>query len=269
MQASGNDFVIVDTLSNDSCLQENQIKKLADRHYGIGCDQVLLLELPVNPDADFRFRIFNPDGQEVEQCGNGARCIARFLRDQGFTSKTNISLETTNRLITVELLEKNLVEVDMGPPQLNPHKVPFNAAEKSDFYNLALGDYRIEIGAINMGNAHAIIRVNDIKKAGVDTLGPKIENHPDFPLKTNVEFMEVASKNRILLRVYERGVGETLACGSGACAAVVYGKIRGWLDDAVTVEFPGGKLAVCWKGGRKPVILSGLTELVFKGSINL
>ena len=269
MQAAGNDFVIVETLTKSYSLQRDQIRKLADRHYGVGCDQLLLLQATANQDADFCFRIFNPDGQEVEQCGNGARCIGRFCLDQGFTSKTKISLETINRLVTVNLLDEGLVDVDMGPPELDPDKVPFNAKQKSNFYNLITENSKIEIGAINMGNTHAIIRVEDVKKADVSTIGPMIEKHPDFPLKTNVEFLQISSRNKILLRVYERGAGETLACGSGACAAVVYGKIRGWLDETVTVEFPGGKLNVCWKGVGDPVILSGFTELVFKGTVNL
>jgi len=269
MQAAGNDFVIVETLTKAYCLQGDQIRKLADRHYGVGCDQLLLLEATANQDADFRFRIFNPDGQEVEQCGNGARCIGRFSLDQGFTSKTKISLETINRLVTVNLLDEGFVDVDMGPPELDPDKVPFNANQKSNFYNLITEGSKIEIGAVNMGNTHAIIRVEDVKKADVGTIGPMIEKHSDFPLKANVGFLQIASRNKVLLRVYERGAGETLACGSGACAAVVYGKLRGWLDETVTVEFPGGKLNVCWKGVGNPVILSGSTELVFKGTVNL
>ena len=209
MQAAGNDFVIVETLTKSYSLQRDQIRKLADRHYGIGCDQLLLLQATANQDADFSFRIFNPDGQEVEQCGNGARCIGRFCLDQGFTSKTKISLETINRLVTVNLLDEGLVDVDMGPPELDPDKVPFNAKQKSDFYNLITGNSKIEIGAINMGNTHAIIRVEDVKKADVSTIGPMIEKHPDFPLKTNVEFLQISSRNKILLRVYERGAGET------------------------------------------------------------
>ncbi len=269
MQAAGNDFVIIDALSRSCFLQEKQIRKLADRHYGIGCDQILLLEAALNPDADFRFRIFNPDGQEVEQCGNGARCIGKFIKDQGFSSKTNISLETINRLVILQLMEDDIVKVDMGPPELDPNKVPFSAKEKCNFYDLIAGNSYLEIGAINMGNTHAVLRVENVKETDVRKLGPIIEKHPDFPLKTNVEFMEVSSKTRVLLRVHERGTGETLACGSGACAAVVYGRIRGWLDDIVTVEYPGGELTVCWKGDGAPVILSGLTELVFRGTINL
>ena len=269
MQAAGNDFVIVETLTKAYCLQGDQIRKLADRHYGVGCDQLLLLEATANQDADFRFRIFNPDGQEVEQCGNGARCIGRFSLDQGFTSKTKISLETMNRLVTVNILDEGFVDVDMGPPELDPDKVPFNANQKSNFYNLITEGSKIEIGAVNMGNTHAIIRVEDVKKADVGTIGPMIEKHSDFPLKANVGFLQIASRNKVLLRVYERGAGETLACGSGACAAVVYGKLRGWLDETVTVEFPGGKLNVFWKGAGNPVILSGLTELVFTGTVNI
>ena len=269
MQAAGNDFVIVEKLTKDFPLRGDQIRKLADRHYGVGCDQLLLLEATENQNADFRFRIFNQDGQEEEQCGKGARCIGRFSLDQGFTLKTKISLETINRLVTVNLLDEGLVDVDMGPPELNPDKVPFKAEYKSDFYNLVAENSRIEIGAINMGNTHAIVRVEDVKNADVSTIGPIIEKHPDFPLKTNVEFLQIASRNKVLLRVYERGAGETLACGSGACAAVVYGKIRGWLDETVTVEFPGGKLNVSWKGAGNPVILSGLTELVFTGTVNI
>ncbi len=242
---------------------------MADRHYGIGCDQVLLLESPTRKTSDFKLKIFNSDGGEASQCGNGARCMGRFVREEGLSSKSEIFLETVNRAVKVKFIKDEIYEADMGIPEFEPRRVPLNCFEKADFYNLKVENVRIEIGAINMGNTHAITTVNDISKAEVVNLGSKIESHSCFPLGTNVEFMQVVSRDLIQLRIFERGAGETLACGSGACAAVVYGIQRGWLNEAVTVEVPGGELNIKWEGGTKPVILSGLTARVFEGTINI
>ena len=269
MHGAGNDFVVVDLISQRCKLRPRDIRLLADRRFGVGCDQVLVVEPPGNPEVDFRYRIFNADGGEVEQCGNGARCFARFVRDNKLTTKRVISVETACGIITLRVLDNHQVEVDMGTPALEPKQVPFEAAEQAASYVLEVAGSTLEIGAVSMGNPHSVLRVDDVDNVDIEHLGPLIENHPRFPQLTNAGFMQIVTETEIKLRVFERGVGETLACGTGACAAVVYGLSRGWLRDTVTVNLPGGKLSITWAGPGQPVIMTGPTASVFEGTIRI
>jgi diaminopimelate epimerase len=267
MHGAGNDFVVIDMISQRCRLRPADIRMLADRRFGVGCDQVLLVEAPGNPQVDFRYRIFNADGSEVEQCGNGARCFARFVLEKQLTSKRVISVETAAGVIELRVRSRQQVEVSMGRPRFEPAEIPFTAAARAPSYSLQVAGQALEIGALSMGNPHAVVRVDDVQRAEVERLGPLLESHPDFPQRTNAGFMQVVSESEIRLRVYERGAGETLACGTGACAAVVYGIRRGWLHDTVTVALPGGKLCVSWAGGEAPVRMTGPTAVVFEGTI--
>ncbi len=269
MHGAGNDFVVVDLISQCYKLRSRDVRKLADRHFGVGCDQVLVVEPPRNPEVDFSYRIFNADGGEVEQCGNGARCFARFVREKKLTGKRLIKVETAGGIIELRVHNRRDVEVSMGVPVFEPADIPFNATSRAASYPLQVDGKRLEIGALSMGNPHAVLRVDSVAGADVERLGSLIENHPDFPRRVNAGFMEVVSDRVIKLRVYERGVGETLACGTGACAAVVYGVTRGWLRDVVTVDLPGGKLSISWAGEGHPVIMTGPTEVVFEGTIRI
>ena len=269
MHGAGNDFIVVDLISQRCKLRPREIRKLADRRFGVGCDQVLIVEPPGSPDIDFRYRIFNADGGEVEQCGNGARCFARFVRDNKLTSKRIISVETACGIIQLRLRDNNQVEVDMGAPVLEPQKIPFDAPEEATSYPLQVEENVLEIGAVSMGNPHSVCRVDDVDSINIEHLGPLIEHHPRFPQRTNAGFMQIVSETEIKLRVFERGVGETLACGTGACAAVVYGLSRGWLRDTVTVNLSGGKLSISWAGPGQPVIMTGPTASVFEGTIRI
>lgn len=269
MHGAGNDFVVLDLISQNFKLRPRDVRRLANRHTGIGCDQVLVVEAPLNPEVDFRYRIFNADGAEVEQCGNGARCFARFVREKKLTNKRVISVETAAGILELRVRNRSDVEVNMGVPEFEPQQIPFKAAARAQSYTLRVNGAEHEIGALAIGNPHAVMRVKNVRKAPVDTLGPAIERHADFPKRVNAGFMEVVSDKRIRLRVYERGVGETLACGSGACAAVAYGNMRGWLRETVTVELPGGKLSITWAGEGQPVLMTGPTEMVFEGTIKI
>ena len=269
MHGAGNDFVVIDLISQRYKLRPRDVRQLADRHFGVGCDQVLVVEAPRDPAVDFRYRIYNADGNEVEQCGNGARCFARFVREKHLTTKRVITVETAGGIIELRVHNKSDVEVNMGVPEFEPAAIPFHADQRADCYPLQVDGSTLEIGALSMGNPHAIVRVEATADAPVARLGPLIEHHPDFPRQANAGFMEVRSEQLIKLRVHERGVGETLACGTGACAAVVYGITRGWLSDLVTVELPGGKLSISWAGTGEPVIMTGPTEVVFEGSIRI
>jgi diaminopimelate epimerase len=269
MHGCGNDFVVIDLISQDYKLRPQDVRKLADRHFGVGCDQVLVVEAPHNPQVDFRYRIYNADGKEVEQCGNGARCFARFVREKKLTAKRVISVETTAGVIELKVHPNSDVDVIMGEPEFEPGKIPFAAPARSQSYLLRLDDRELEIGAVSMGNPHAVLRVNSVSKAEVEHLGPLIESHPDFPQRVNAGFMQIVSDTEIKLRVYERGVGETLACGTGACAAVAYGISRGWLSESVTVTLPGGKLSISWAGQGQPVVMTGPTAVVFEGTIKI
>jgi diaminopimelate epimerase len=269
MHGAGNDFVVVDLISQRCKLRARDIRKLADRRMGVGCDQVLVVEPPGSPEVDFRYRIYNADGGEVEQCGNGARCFARFVRDKKLTSKRVITVETAAGVIELRVQDNHRVEVDMGAPSLDPPEIPFEADEIAPGYSLDVDGDTLEVGAVSMGNPHCILPVDDVDDIDIEHLGPLIENHPRFPRRANAGFMQLVSANEIKLRVFERGVGETLACGTGACAAVVYGLSRGWLRDTVTVNLPGGKLSISWAGPDQPVIMTGPTASVFEGTIRI
>jgi diaminopimelate epimerase len=269
MHGTGNDFVVIDLITQRCKLHRRDIRRLADRHFGVGCDQVLVVEPPLNPQVDFRYRIYNADGEEVEQCGNGARCFARFVREKKLTRKRVISVETAAGIIELRVCSRRDVEVDMGAPILEPAAIPFSADTRSQSYTLAVAGRELEIGAVSMGNPHAVQRVDDVDTAPVAELGPLIEAHPDFPQRVNAGFMQVVSREAIRLRVFERGVGETLACGTGACAAVVWGILQGWLGETVTVELPGGKLSISWAGEGRSVIMTGPTAVVFEGTIRI
>ncbi len=269
MHGAGNDFVVIDLISQRCKLRSRDIRMLADRRFGVGCDQVLVVEAPGSPEVDFRYRIYNADGGEVEQCGNGARCFARFVRDKKLTNKRIISVETCSGVIELRVRDNHQVEVNMGAPELEPGRVPFEAPEQSASYTLDVDGQTLEIGALSMGNPHAVTRVEDVTAIDIERLGPLIENHARFPERVNAGFMELVSDTEIRLRVFERGVGETLACGTGACAAVAYGLSRGWLRDTVTVNLPGGKLSISWAGPGQPVIMTGPTASVFEGTIRI
>lgn len=269
MHGLGNDFVVFDAINQTLRLTPEQIRHIADRHFGIGCDQVLVVEPPQGTVADFRYRIFNADGGEVEQCGNGARCFSRFVHEQGLTDKAEVTVETSSGLIRLSRPVDNQVTVDMGVPALEPDRIPFDAPTRQARYTLNLDGGAVEIGAVSMGNPHAVLQVGDVDTAPVAELGPLIEHHPRFPQRVNVGFMQVIAPNRVRLRVFERGVGETLACGTGACAAVVVGNVQGLLQPQTEVELPGGRLVVSWLGEGMPVQMTGPAERVFQGQIEL
>ncbi|MFO1422272.1 MAG: diaminopimelate epimerase [Candidatus Competibacteraceae bacterium] len=269
MHGLGNDFVVIDGVSQTVALDPAQIRRLADRHFGIGCDQVLLVEASDRPDADFRYRIFNADGGEVEQCGNGARCFARFVRDHHLTDKDDLRVMTTAGPLRLRLLPEGQVAVDMGQPRLEPADAPFFATERAARYPIAADGVELEIGVVSMGNPHAVLMVDDVDQAPVPHLGPLLERHGRFPQRANVGFMQIVAPDRIRLRVFERGTGETLACGSGACAAVVVGRLWGLLWPNVQVELPGGELSIHWAGEGESVTLTGPATTVFEGWIEL
>ncbi|MCF6217322.1 MAG: diaminopimelate epimerase [Gammaproteobacteria bacterium] len=269
MQGLGNDFVVIDAINQAVELTSEQARFIADRHFGVGCDQLLLVEKTALPGVDFRYRILNADGSEVEQCGNGARCFARFVRHKGLTNKNVIVVETCAGNMTLHLLENEQVRVDMGVPQLQPAKIPFDAPQQASRYEIDVAGKTWQVGAVSMGNPHVVVAVDDIQQAPVTTLGPLLESHPRFPNRVNVGFMQRLSPQHIKLRVYERGAAETFACGSGACAAVVSGRMRGWLDESVTVSLPGGDLMIRWPGEGQSVEMSGPAVIVFEGSMVL
>ena len=269
MHGLGNDFVVIDLVTQRFRLQPAHIKYIADRHFGVGCDQLLVVETPQTPDADFRYRIYNADGGEVEQCGNGARCFALFVKDKKLSGKNHLIVETNSGLIGLRIERDQRVRVDMGPARLEPAALPFIAEARTDSYMLDVDGMSYEIGAVSMGNPHAVLRVDDVDTAPVNTLGPLIERHERFPNRVNAGFMQVIDRKTVRLRVFERGVGETRACGTGACAAVVYGRTRGWLDRRVTVQLPGGELLIEWEGDEQPVQMIGPAKKVFEGRIFL
>lgn len=269
MHGLGNDFVVIDATAQPIELTTEQIRYLANRRFGVGCDQVLLVEPPRQPEVDFTYRIFNADGGEVEQCGNGARCFARYVRDHGLTRKTDISVATSAGVITLHVEADGQITVNMGVPRFEPEKIPFEAEARADVYSLKLQTTEVEAGVVSMGNPHAVLRVDQVDDAPVNSLGPQIEAHPRFPRRVNVGFMQIVDRQHIHLRVYERGAGETLACGTGACAAVVVGRQRGWLDDKVTVSLPGGNLKIQWSGEGHSVMMTGPAVSVFEGRVRL
>lgn len=269
MHGAGNDFVVVDGISQAVNLSPEQIRHVADRHFGVGCDQLLLVEKPTHPDADFRYRIFNADGGEVEQCGNGARCFVRFVVDKKLTAKREIAVETRSGLIQPRLEADGRVTVNMGAPRFEPAEIPFAAPARALTYELEVGGTAITINALSMGNPHAVQIVDDVNTAPVDTLGPLIERHPRFPNRVNAGFMQIVDRRHIKLRVYERGAGETLSCGTGACAAAVAGMMRGLLDSRVEAETRGGVLTLEWQGEGHPVMMTGPAATVFEGDMEI
>ncbi len=274
MHGLGNDFVVIDAISQKLRLTPEKIRFIADRHFGIGCDQILLVEIPESSSVDFRYRIFNADGSEVENCGNGARCFARFVRDRKLTGKKVIKVETAGGMIELNVQDDEQVSVNMGVPRLSPEQVPFTGENKSAIaravtYPLSVAGKTLQISVVSMGNPHAVQVVDNVKTADVETLGPLIENHVQFPARVNAGFMQIVSRDEINLRVYERGAGETLACGTGACAAVVAGRLRGLLNEKVKVNLPGGSLRIEWPDEAAPVIMTGPAEFVFHGQIKL
>ncbi len=269
MHGLGNDFVVINAIEQPVELSAEQCRFIADRHFGVGCDQILMVEPPRDQETDFYYRIYNADGSEVEQCGNGARCFARFVRDQGITIKDEIDVGTHSGKIRLYLEDDGQVRVNMGRPELEPALIPFLSEQQATNYPIQAGDETISIGAVSMGNPHAVMRVERIDEAPVDRLGPLLEKHARFPQRVNVGFMEIRSREQIRLRVFERGSGETLACGTGACAAVVVGKIQGLLDEQVQVILPGGDLVIKWAGKNEPVWMSGPAARVYEGRIKL
>lgn len=269
MHGLGNDFVIFDAVNQDVQLSSEQLRWIADRNLGVGCDQILVVRSANEIDIDFNYQIYNSNGDEVEQCGNGARCIGRFVELNELTSKSSINIKTISGVYCINLLDDGLVAVDMGAPIFEPKEIPFTTATISPSYTLDVEGQQIEIGAVSMGNPHAVIKVEDINNAPVTTLGPKIEAHPMFPNKANVGFMQVLNAQHIVLRVFERGVGETSACGTGACAAVAVGQAQNLLDAEVTVELPGGSLQIECKYPSESVFMTGPAQFSFEGSLTL
>ncbi|NBC47137.1 MAG: diaminopimelate epimerase [Gammaproteobacteria bacterium] len=269
MHGLGNDFVVIDALRQRLTLNAEQIRDLADRHFGVGCDQVLLVEGPRIDGTDFHYRIFNADGGEVEQCGNGARCFARYVRDEGLTQADQIRVGTAAGAIVLQLRADGQVSVDMGIPRFNPTDIPLQVRNRAPAYDLGSGCEAIRMGAVSMGNPHAVLAVGNVDEAPVGELGPQIERKSLFPHGANVGFMERQASDLIRLRVWERGVGETLACGTGACAAAVIGRLWGELGESVQVQLPGGTLLIDWRGEGEPVMMTGPATRVFDGEIEL
>lgn len=266
MHGLGNDFVVIDAITQPILLTTDLVRQMADRHLGVGCDQLLLIE-PAKPgtNADYNYRVFNADGSEVGQCGNGARCVGRYLWDSKHSDKDVIVLGAKERLLQVRAKENGIVAVDMGNPIFVPEDIPFKAASQSDEYMINISGKKQRAGVVSIGNPHVVFIVNNVDEAPVEDWGMALQHHPDFPEQVNVGFMACVNRHHIRLRVYERGVGETIACGSGACAAVIVGRKLGLLDEQVQVELRGGMLKVKWSGEVHPVWLEGLCETVFRG----
>ena len=269
MHGLGNDFVVIDGINQSIELSEEQVRFIANRRFGVGCDQLLLVEKPQMAGAEFRYRIFNADGGEVEQCGNGARCFARFVTEKGLTGLREIPVQTAAGLIVLKLEENGDVTVNMGVPVFEPRALPFEAESRAPSYALQTSQGELQIAAVSMGNPHAVLEVDNVETAPVAQLGAEIEQHPRFPQRVNVGFMQIESPQWIRLRVYERGAAETLACGTGACAAVAAGRMQGKLAEMVKVSLPGGELVIRWQGNNEPLYMTGPATRVFEGSISL
>ncbi|MCW2479072.1 diaminopimelate epimerase [Candidatus Symbiopectobacterium sp. NZEC135] len=269
MHGLGNDFMVVDAVTQNVYFSPELIRRLADRHRGVGFDQLLVVEPPYDPELDFHYRIFNADGSEVAQCGNGARCFARFVRIKGLTNKRDIAVSTHTGRMVLSVTDDELVRVNMGEPDFEPQRVPFRAAKAEKTYILRANDHTVLCGVVSMGNPHCVIQVDDVDTANVETLGPVLESHERFPERVNVGFMQIVDRSHIRLRVYERGAGETQACGSGACAAVAVGIQQGLLADEVRVSLPGGDLDIHWKGVGHPLYMTGPATHVYDGFIHL
>jgi len=269
MHGLGNDFVLINRIANPVKLEAEHYRRIADRRFGIGCDQVLLLDSASTPSADFAYRIFNADGGEVEQCGNGARCFARYVRDKGLSDKDELAVETIGGMIYPRINPDGTVTVNMGVPRFGPVEIPFLADQEAVLYPVEVDGTAVDMGVVSMGNPHAVQLVEDIDLAPVETQGPLIEHHARFPNRVNAGFMQIRDRHSIRLRVFERGAGETLACGTGACAASVVGRQMGLLDDTVDVELPGGHLEIRWEGPGQPVWMRGPAVTVFEGTVDL
>jgi len=269
MHGLGNDFVVIDAIRQRVDLTPDQVRFLADRHFGVGCDQLLVVERAQQPGVDFRYRIFNADGGEVEQCGNGARCFVRFVREQGLTDKREIRVETKSGVITLTAADDINVTVNMGVPVFEPTRIPFQSDSDAFVQPLDVAGSAVPITAVSMGNPHAVQVVADVDRAPVAQQGPLIESHPRFPARVNAGFMQVVDAHHIRLRVFERGAGETLACGTGACAAVAAGIVRNLLESPVRVSTRGGELNIAWAGEGQPVLMTGPAVTVFEADIHL
>ena len=269
MHGLGNDFVVIDALTQNVRITGSMVRRLADRALGIGCDQILVVEPPSEKDIDFDYRIFNQDGTEVEQCGNGARCLARFVKDRKLTGKSSIRVKTVNRVMDLQINVDNSVRVDMGVPLLEPSEIPFEASLKSLLYDIDIAGHSYSISAVSMGNPHAILQVDDVQAAPVAALGAQLECHERFPNRVNAGFMQVVDRQQLNLRVFERGVGETQACGSGACAAAVAAIRQKLVDSQVTVHLTGGDLTIEWQGEGESLIMTGPAVTVFHGRIRI
>ncbi|MDX1795743.1 MAG: diaminopimelate epimerase [Hydrogenovibrio sp.] len=269
MQGLGNDFMVIDAIHQSVDLTTEEIRAWSDRHFGVGFDQLLLVEATDSEGVDFRYRIYNADGSEVQQCGNGARCFAKFVYDKGLIDRKEITVETASGVIVLYVTDHGEVKVNMGPPNFSPNSLPFNVPTESDAYQLEVDGEMYEVGAVSMGNPHAVLRVTDIGSAPVETLGEKLESHPAFPERVNVGFAERQDASHIKLRVYERGAAETLACGTGACAAMVFYRKQNEVEDRVVVTLPGGTLTIEWDGDpAHPVWMTGPAVMVFDGEID-
>jgi len=269
MHGLGNDFVVIDGVTQNLFLSPEKVRVLADRHRGIGFDQLLFVEPPYDPDQDFHYRIFNADGSEVSQCGNGARCFARFVKMKGLINRNKIMVSTKSGKMTLYIEKDDQVTVNMGVPNFEPAIIPMQANKKEKTYLLRVEEQTVFYGAASMGNPHCVLDVDDIQTADVHTLGPILSTHERFPEGVNVGFMQVLSRDKIKLRVFERGAGETQACGSGACAAVAIGQIQGKLDKDVNVQLPGGALRIRWNGHDSALKMTGPAEHVFDGQLQL
>lgn len=269
MHGLGNDFMVVDNVTQNVFFNPERIKFLANRNFGIGFDQLLVVEPPFDPDSDFHYRIFNADGSEVEQCGNGARCFARFVKMKGLINRDTINVSTKSGQIVLHIDDQDMVTVDMGEPQFNPADIPFTANKAEQTYLLRVAEQTVFLGAVSMGNPHGVTIVDDLDSAPVATLGPALECHERFPEKANIGFMQIIDRSHIKLRVYERGAGETLACGTGACAAVAVGIQQGKLANQVQVTLPGGQLQISWAGPGHHLQMTGPAEHVFDGKLNV
>ena len=269
MHGLGNDFVVIDAINQSISLSEQQIRKLADRNFGIGFDQLLMVDKPMTANADFKYRIFNADGSEVAQCGNGARCFARFVRDKGLTNKDEVIVDTDAGQLVLRFDAEGLITVNMGVPRHAPQQIPLLADAEAVSYIAPLSSGELRFSAVSMGNPHAVILVDDVNTAPVVVVGAEMESHSLFPQRANIGFMQIINRQQVKLRVYERGAAETLACGSGACGAVVAGIELGLLDQTVQVSLPGGDLKINWQGRSQPVLMTGPAVSVYEGQINL
>jgi diaminopimelate epimerase len=267
MHGLGNDFVVIDAINQHFELDAAKIKRLADRKLGIGFDQMLVVEKAQSDQADFKYRIFNADGGEVSQCGNGARCFARFVRERNLSDANLISVETNAGLLHLEMIDASQVSVNMNTPTFDPNQIPLSTSQRSKQYKLKVNNQTIQFSALAIGNPHMVILVDDVNQCDLETLGPILESHSFFPERVNVGFMQIEDRNNFRLRVYERGVGETKACGSGACAAMAAGVQLGVLDYKTTAQLTGGKLQLEWQGEGNPVMMTGETAMVFQGEI--